>query len=151
MTRKPEDHLLPNRSKESFICTVSRGYTEACGAGIRCGSSTLGNSERLCSFMVQTSYCQCHDVCIIMHNMIIDEEGPRVGDWSDDEAGISADRATSPVNRGLPYGVNQKLREEENMRNQQAHHALMSNVVDVFARRLRWNCTSFNYFCCNFI
>lgn len=61
-------------------------------------------------------------VCIVKHNMIIDAEGPRVGDWSDDEGGTSADRATSPVSRDLPYGVNEKIREEVNMCNQ---HGLM--------------------------
>ena len=63
--------------------------------------------------------------CIIMHNMIINDEGQRVSDWSDDEAGTSAGRATLLVIRGLPYGINEK------MRNQQAHHALMSDIISV--------------------
>ena len=96
-----EDHLMPNGSEESFICTTTRGCTEAHGAGFRV--------LQVCWAIVK---------------------GPRVSDWSDDEAGPGTDRATLPVPRGLPYGVNERLQEGKNMRNQQAHHALMSDMVE---------------------
>ncbi|XP_042051273.1 uncharacterized protein LOC121796501 [Salvia splendens] len=55
---------------------------------------------------------------------------PRVDDWSDNEDGPSAGHATPPVIRGLPYGVNERLQAEENMRNRQAHLQLMTDVVE---------------------
>ena len=70
--------------------------------------------------------------------MIIDDEGPRVSDWPDNEARPSAGHATLPVTLGLPYGVNERLRKGDNMRYQQAHHALMSDMVEeVWARSRR--------------
>ncbi|XP_047965720.1 uncharacterized protein LOC125210193 [Salvia hispanica] len=40
--------------------------------------------------------------CIILHNMIIHDEGTRAGDWSDDEAESSVGHTTPPFIRGLP-------------------------------------------------
>ncbi|XP_047979016.1 uncharacterized protein LOC125220931 [Salvia hispanica] len=42
--------------------------------------------------------------CIIMHNMIVEQERGHVTNWVDDEAGSSSSTATSPVTRGLPTG-----------------------------------------------
>ena len=42
--------------------------------------------------------------CIIMNNMIVEQEVGHVTDWVDDEAGSSSSTATSPVTRGLPTG-----------------------------------------------
>lgn len=50
--------------------------------------------------------------------------------FSNDDVGLSAGRTTQLVSRGLPYGVNEILREEENMRNQQVHHTLMSDTIE---------------------
>ncbi|XP_047966047.1 uncharacterized protein LOC125210547 [Salvia hispanica] len=43
-------------------------------------------------------------VCIIMHNMIVEQERGHVTNWVDDEAGSSSSTATSLVTRGLPTG-----------------------------------------------
>ena len=55
-----------------------------------------------------------NDMCahIILHSMIIKDDVPRVDNWSNDEAGLSAGHATPPVIRGLPYGVNVRLHAE---------------------------------------
>ena len=68
--------------------------------------------------------------CIILHNMIIHDEGPRADDWSDNEAESSASHATSPVIRGLAFGVSERLQAEENMRSRQTHLQLMSDMVE---------------------
>ncbi|XP_042051736.1 uncharacterized protein LOC121797066 [Salvia splendens] len=69
-------------------------------------------------------------VCIILHNMIIHDEGARAGDWSDDEAESRAGHATPPVIRGLPYGVSERLQARENMRNQQDYLQLMNDMIE---------------------
>ena len=67
---------------------------------------------------------------IILHIMIIHDEGARVGDWTNDEAESSAGHATPLVIRGLPYGVSERLQAQENMRNRQAHLQLMNDMVE---------------------
>lgn len=47
--------------------------------------------------------------CIILHNMIVDDEGTRVTDWGDEEAGPSFGVSTPPYVRGLPMGYNEVL------------------------------------------
>ena len=82
--------------------------------------------------------------CIILHNMIIHDEGARAGDWSDDEVESSTCHATPLVIGGLPYGVSERLQARENMRNQQAHLQLTNDMVEeVWTRSGRSNCTSF--------
>ncbi|XP_042035210.1 uncharacterized protein LOC121781551 [Salvia splendens] len=73
--------------------------------------------------------------CIILHNMIIHDEGRRDSDWSYNEAGPSAGHATPPVARGLPYGVSERLQAQESMRNQQAHLQLMNDMIEEFLTR----------------
>ncbi|XP_042018921.1 uncharacterized protein LOC121766728 [Salvia splendens] len=68
--------------------------------------------------------------CIILHNMIIHDEGARAGDWTDDEAESIAGHATLSVVRGLPYGVSEILQAQETMRNQQAHLQLMNDMIE---------------------
>ncbi|XP_047942941.1 uncharacterized protein LOC125189745 [Salvia hispanica] len=55
--------------------------------------------------------------CIIMHNMIVEQERGHVTDWVDDEAGSSSSTATSPVTRGLPMGFGAVLQRHASMRN----------------------------------
>ncbi|XP_047965891.1 uncharacterized protein LOC125210378 [Salvia hispanica] len=69
-------------------------------------------------------------VCIILHNMIIHNEGRAASEWSDDEAGPSTGHAASPVVRGLSYGVTERLQAQESMRNQQAHLDLMNDMIE---------------------
>ncbi|XP_047965352.1 uncharacterized protein LOC125209814 [Salvia hispanica] len=68
--------------------------------------------------------------CIILHNMIIHDEGRATSDWSDDKATSSASHATPPVVQGLPYGVNERLQAQKSMRNQQAHLQLMNDMIE---------------------
>ncbi|XP_047978830.1 uncharacterized protein LOC125220726 [Salvia hispanica] len=56
--------------------------------------------------------------CIILHNMIIHDEGRAASQWSDDEAAPSAGHAALPVVRGLPYGLSERLQAQDSMRNQ---------------------------------
>ncbi|XP_047973426.1 uncharacterized protein LOC125215888 [Salvia hispanica] len=67
---------------------------------------------------------------IILHNMIIHDEGRATSEWSDDEAGPSAGHAAPPVVRGLPYGVSERLQAQESMRNQQAHLDLLNDMIE---------------------
>ncbi|XP_047978663.1 uncharacterized protein LOC125220544 [Salvia hispanica] len=68
--------------------------------------------------------------CIILHNMIIHDEGRAASQWSDDEAAPSAGHAAPPVVRGLPYGLSERLQAQESMRNQQAHLDLMNDMIE---------------------
>ena len=68
--------------------------------------------------------------CIILHNMIIHDEGRAASQWSDDEAAPSAGHAAPPVVRGLPYGISGRLQDQESMRNQQAHLDLMNDMIE---------------------
>ena len=55
-------------------------------------------------------------VCIILHNMIVENEVEDVTDWVDDEAGSSSSTATPPVARGLPMGFSEVLVRQTPMR-----------------------------------
>ena len=59
--------------------------------------------------------------CIIMHNMIVEQEVGHVTEWVDDEAGPSSSTATPPVARGLPMGFGEVLQRQTSMRSQQDH------------------------------
>ncbi|XP_047940286.1 uncharacterized protein LOC125187696 [Salvia hispanica] len=56
--------------------------------------------------------------CIILHNMIVKQEGGSVTDWGDDEGGSSSSTATPPHVRGLPMGFNEVLSRQTSMRSQ---------------------------------
>ncbi|XP_047943197.1 uncharacterized protein LOC125190040 [Salvia hispanica] len=68
--------------------------------------------------------------CIIMHNMIVEEEVGHVTDWVDDEAGSSSSTATPPVTRGLPLGFGEVLQRHTSMRNQQDYTQLMNDMIE---------------------
>ncbi|XP_047978920.1 uncharacterized protein LOC125220826 [Salvia hispanica] len=76
--------------------------------------------------------------CIIMHNMIVEQERGHVTNWVDDEAGSSSSTATSPVTRGLPTGFGAVLERQASMRNQQDHTQLMTDMIEeVWTRNRR--------------
>ncbi|XP_047949400.1 uncharacterized protein LOC125195267 [Salvia hispanica] len=68
--------------------------------------------------------------CIIMHNMIVEQERGHVTDWVDDEAGSSSSTATSSVTRGLPMSFGEVLQRQASMRNQQDHTQLMTDMIE---------------------
>ncbi|XP_047961986.1 uncharacterized protein LOC125206808 [Salvia hispanica] len=68
--------------------------------------------------------------CIIMHNMIVEQERGHVTNWVDDEVGSSSSTATSPVTRGLPTGFGAVLERQASMRNQQDHTQLMTDMIE---------------------
>ncbi|XP_047965897.1 protein ALP1-like [Salvia hispanica] len=59
--------------------------------------------------------------CIILHNMIVEQEAGHVTDWADDEGGSSSSTATPPVARGLLMGFSEVLARQTSMRSQQDH------------------------------
>ncbi|XP_047978691.1 uncharacterized protein LOC125220577 [Salvia hispanica] len=76
--------------------------------------------------------------CIIMHNMIVEQERGHVTNWVDDEAGSSSSTATLPVTRGLPTGFGVVLERQASMRNQQDHTQLMTDMIEeVWTRNRR--------------
>ena len=75
--------------------------------------------------------------CIIMHNMIVEQEREHVTDWVDDEAGSSPSTATSPVTRGLPMGFGAVLQRQASMRSQQDHTQLMTDMIEEVWNRNR--------------
>ncbi|XP_047979395.1 uncharacterized protein LOC125221317 [Salvia hispanica] len=75
--------------------------------------------------------------CIIMHNMIVEQERGYVTNWVDDEAGSSSSTTTSPVTRGLPTGFGAVLERQASMRNQQDHTQLMTDMIEEVWNRNR--------------
>ncbi|XP_047938127.1 uncharacterized protein LOC125185608 [Salvia hispanica] len=76
--------------------------------------------------------------CIIMHNMIVEQERGHVTNWVDDEPESSSSTATSPVTRGLPTGFGAVLERQASMRNQQDHTQLMTDMIEeVWTRNCR--------------
>ncbi|XP_042051326.1 uncharacterized protein LOC121796569 [Salvia splendens] len=130
MTSFLEDDLLPNVAKRALFAQrqesarkdVERGFgvLQARWAIVK-GPTRSWYMHHIANVMY---------ACIILHNMIIHDEGARAGDWSDDEAESSAGHATPTVIRDFPYGVNERLQARENMRNQQAHLQLMNDMVE---------------------
>ena len=57
--------------------------------------------------------------CIILHNMIVEQEAGHVTDWADDEGGSSSSTATPPVVRGLQMSFSEVLARQTSMRSQQ--------------------------------
>ncbi|XP_047949277.1 uncharacterized protein LOC125195124 [Salvia hispanica] len=75
--------------------------------------------------------------CIIMHNMIVEQEVGSVTDWVDDEAGPSSSTATPPVAQGLPMGFGDVLQRQTSMRSQQDHTQLMTDMIEEVWNRNR--------------
>lgn len=68
-------------------------------------------------------------VIIIMHNMIVEDEGEGVTNWDDEDVGPSSCVAQEPPNRGLPPQFNEVLRVQTTMREEQAHGQLQLDMV----------------------
>ena len=76
-------------------------------------------------------------VCIIMHNMIVEDEGVQLTSWAnDDEAGPSHDVATPNVRRGVPHDEIGRLQAHADMRQVAAHIQLQKDLIEeLWARR----------------
>ncbi|XP_042067194.1 uncharacterized protein LOC121810497 [Salvia splendens] len=130
MASFPEDDLLPNGSEESFFAQRQKSTRKDVEQGFGVLQARWEIVKGPAGSWYRHHIANVMYACIILHNMIIDDEGQRVDDWSDDEVGPSAGHTTSLVIRGLPYGVNERLQAGENMRNRQAHLQLMNDMVE---------------------
>ncbi|XP_075478959.1 protein ANTAGONIST OF LIKE HETEROCHROMATIN PROTEIN 1-like [Primulina tabacum] len=63
--------------------------------------------------------------CIILHNMIVEDEGCNVTNWSNDEG----DEPTQPV-EGSNRGFHDYLRRNSELRDSQVHHQLRADLVE---------------------
>jgi hypothetical protein len=63
--------------------------------------------------------------CIILHNMIVEDEGNAITDWADDEGD-----APEPANHGATADFEGHLARFKCIRNRDAHHALRSDLVE---------------------
>ena len=60
--------------------------------------------------------------CIIMHNMIVEQEGLELTNWTNDDAvGPSHGVATASVRMGIPHDYVGRLQAHADMRQQEAH------------------------------
>ncbi|KAL1546107.1 hypothetical protein AAHA92_22755 [Salvia divinorum] len=77
--------------------------------------------------------------CIIMHNMIVEDEGAGVANWVDeDAAGSSHGVASDPVEQGVPHGEAQRLRTFVTTRQEEAHLRLQHDMIEeIWAHRTR--------------
>ena len=73
--------------------------------------------------------------CIILHNMIVEQEVGHVTDWADDEGGSSSSTGTTPVARGLLMDFSEVLARQTSMRSQQDHAALMNDMIEEVWKR----------------
>lgn len=63
--------------------------------------------------------------CIILHNMIVEDEGDAITDWSDDEG-----EEPEPANHGPTVDFEEHLARFRNIRNNEAHHALRNDLME---------------------
>ncbi|XP_047975462.1 uncharacterized protein LOC125217928 [Salvia hispanica] len=110
---------------------------KGCGVGFWGAPIAVSNRERSDAFLVQGSHRDVMYACIIMHNMIVEQEVGHVTDWVDDEAGPSSSTATPPVTRGLPMGFGEVLQRQTSMRSQQDHTQLMTDMIEEVWNRNR--------------
>ena len=67
-------------------------------------------------------------MCIILHNMIITDEGPMAANFYDeDEVGSST--ARSPPHRGVHMTVNERIERRHTMRDTRAHTELQKDLI----------------------
>ncbi|XP_042028362.1 uncharacterized protein LOC121775349 [Salvia splendens] len=76
-------------------------------------------------------------VCIILHNMIANDESTRFTYWGYEEATPSSGVAIPPHVRGLSMGYNEVLAAQISVRNQHDHTRLMSDMVEEIKSRNR--------------
>ena len=63
--------------------------------------------------------------CIILHNMIVEDESENITNWYDDE-----DENTILVTPGCEEGFQQYLRRNAELRDQEVHHHIRSDLVE---------------------
>ncbi|XP_047949147.1 uncharacterized protein LOC125194981 [Salvia hispanica] len=73
--------------------------------------------------------------CIILHNMIVEQEAGHVTDWGDDESGSRSSTASATVAYGLPMDFSEVLARETSMRSQQDHATLMNDMIEEVWKR----------------
>lgn len=64
--------------------------------------------------------------CIILHNMIVEDEGDAITDWSDDEDVP----VPEPANIGPTPDFEAHLQRFKNVHNNEAHHALRADLME---------------------
>ncbi|KAG6410878.1 hypothetical protein SASPL_128951 [Salvia splendens] len=77
--------------------------------------------------------------CIIMHNMIVEDEGVQLTDWAkdDNEAGPSHGVAAANVRGGVPHDEEALLQANADMRQTDAHIRLQKDLIEeLWARRI---------------
>ncbi|XP_047942625.1 uncharacterized protein LOC125189386 [Salvia hispanica] len=69
--------------------------------------------------------------CIIMHNMIVEDEGPALTEWADDDGvGPSHGVATSSACLGVPQEGLDRVRAFADMRQRQARIRLQNDIIE---------------------
>ncbi|XP_047979164.1 uncharacterized protein LOC125221077 [Salvia hispanica] len=125
-----EDNLLPNGFQERVFASRQ----EAAWKDVERGFGVLQARWEIVKGPARSWYrhhiANVMYACIILHNMIIHDEGRAASEWSDAEAAPNAGHATPPVVQGLAYGVSERLQAQESMRNQQAHLQLMNDMIE---------------------
>ncbi|XP_047948950.1 uncharacterized protein LOC125194767 [Salvia hispanica] len=114
------------------VLNSSSLFTEQCnGNGPVISFTANGRQHHMGHHIANVMYA-----CIILHNMIIHDEGRAASQWSDNEAAPTAGHAAPSVVRGLSYGLSERLQAQESMHNQQAHLDLMNDMIEEV-----WTCS----------
>ena len=81
-------------------------------------------------FWYKSKLAEIMYTCIILHNMIVEDEGDAITNWGDDEGEPSI-----PVSRGPTQEFQQYLRRHAELRDQEVHHRLRSDLVEYIWNR----------------
>ncbi|XP_057803396.1 uncharacterized protein LOC131018701 [Salvia miltiorrhiza] len=101
------------------------GVLQARWAMIR-GPSRLWYKENITDIMY---------ACIILHNMIIEDEGEMASQWVEDEPSTSSNNIAGEINHGSVGGFNEYLRRGARVRDKTIHQQHRSDLVEhVWAR-----------------
>ena len=68
--------------------------------------------------------------CIILHNMIVEDEGEAIIDWVGD-----VEEAIAPTTRGCDESFQAYMQRNTELRDREMHHRLRADLVDHI-----WNC-----------
>ncbi|XP_047979149.1 uncharacterized protein LOC125221063 [Salvia hispanica] len=71
--------------------------------------------------------------CLIMHNMIVENEGPELTDWANEDAdvvGPSHGMVTANVRMGIPHVDVDRVRAFADLRQQEAHIRLQKDIYN---------------------